>query len=576
MKWKKELIYSSLKSEYEMKISIKILETDYDLASSEQNPTLTFFVSDADAKLVHRDTNEWIFACPDLLDPDAIIGVDCFTEQKNYNKTPCRHRSGVDNMYVQEVVGRKVRCSLSHTSAPRTIKATLVLKVTASSSDGSLLAFRPKQAFSYTRDQQAGCKKLLRRHIEQSMQPFRNHVLRPHLRSFANIHAPVFKTRVCSLPGIAYWMSEWVGFDEAYLEHLTRLVLERHNVSMTEFLELDLEGPIHQANQILCDVCTIYPTSCPYITDYISKGTRLNPCESFDDLFVRNAGDCEDFSRAITLIFNHIRFHPWENQVGRRLQELSKAYIAFGILGSVTRPSYSGGSGSGIAAHMYVQLIPISLFNKMCPEHAQPIEQAWMHNSSLLIGEGTGHVGCDLLRPVKHTSSIERAWSKRRMEGLERTSYPNLHNSFYRYNIHAYTNYFFKTGVNVGHFTFCQNKRYGVPFESILTKPDSIRMYPHKGFTPEELGTVRSILSKEYPTPALQLSASAATIGSRTKSTAVSVKRERAIDIFSHTKTPALCEDVESFGSDVGATMITWVCEQITDSHLLWRCRVIV
>ena len=621
-------VQSQSQSQSQSQIEIRVIESHYHLAETEKNPTIHIFLSDGTCLRQERDNNTWVFQCPEEMEPDTMIGIDCYTEQLNENHISCKHRTGFDNMYLKTVLGRTVNCRLKHSFDSHLSKASITLEVR-----GTSPTFKPVSALSYTPEQQQTCQRRLQRLINRYHIPFQT--MTPSKSAFRHIHAPVFKTRLCYLPGISYWMSEWVGFNEDYLEHMTQLVLARHNVSVEDFTsgqhaqtDDHTHTPTHneyahlrRANHILCDVCTIYPTSCPYISDYISKGSTLNPCESFDDLFLRNAGDCEDFSRAICLIFNHIRFSQWKNPLGRTLQELSKAYIAFGILGSVTRPSYRGGlvgnkkeSNMGVAAHMYVQLIPIHLFNRMCPTYAQPIEQEWMLHSSLLVAEGTGHVGCDLLQSETRTLTeaqtpvVHRAWSRICSQGsqgahFERTSYPTLHNPFYRSNIHAYTSYFFQQQrqqprkrtlkfnqghqkhLNVGHFTFCNSNTnhhnphikctYGVPFEHLFSKPESITMYPHTGLTPDDVCLIRYLLSKECPTPALHIS-DTGNEKTRTNQVNISQNQNKYIDMFSHHKTPALCQTADSFGSEVGATRITWVCEQMTESHLLWRCRVIL
>ena len=70
-----------------MEIKVEILKTEYTLADSETNPSIRIFVSD-----MNRGTlpGQWKSAAP--IPKDTIVGIDCYTKQKNYDGVLCMYR----------------------------------------------------------------------------------------------------------------------------------------------------------------------------------------------------------------------------------------------------------------------------------------------------------------------------------------------------------------------------------------------------------------------------------------------------------------------------------------------------
>ena len=485
-----------------MKVQLSFKSCTFSLAQSEHSPVLKIFVSGSSDPPQTLDSNlrtlSLSFTLPEPLAPDTILGIDCYTQQKNYAQRDCTVRTACDSLYLSELFqGKPIKCSLTRSGGTPETKATVVVQSQRCSPQ-----WKPTKTTDLVRNQQISCKNTMVEYINRNIRKMRS--MTPIVSILSRIHAPVYKTRCTTLPGLAYWMTD-CSMTEEYVEHLIRMVLKRHNCSEETFLQ-------EKNVQILCDVCLAFPTSCSYITDYISRGKELIECESFDDIFVREAGDCEDLSRGICMIFNNIRFTTWKRPLTQHLQLLSTAYIAFGALGSVTRPSF-GKKGGSLSAHMFTQFIPVTLFNTLTEKKYRQPEEPWMKGLMPMVGEGTGHVGCDVLKGTPGTCDehlVSKCWNGN-VVSVDRTSYPNMHNSFYRHVSHLFTNFFFKQGFNIGHFTFLTKpKTYGVTFSSLYKKlsPGSRSLYTHEGFTTQNMAIIQSALALEYPTPPLTVTQS--------------------------------------------------------------------
>jgi len=307
-------------------------------------------------------------------------------------------------------------------------------------------------------------------------------------------------------------MTPWQGFSEEYLEHLAHLVAKRLDCSIQEFIDAEPTTPF--ASRFFAECCCAYPCSCTYISDYYTKQNAKIPFESFDDLFIRQAGDCEDLSKAICKIFEHIRFSTWTRPLALAMQKISKLYLACSILGAVARPSYAGahsGGGTDVAAHMFVQLIPQYMMNQWCPS-LQLDSHATHKDLRILVCEGTGHVCPNFFNhhDEHHTSLVLSSCNF--PSNIERMSYPKIQNSFYKMNIHAYTNTLFRLGQNIGHFTFMKNGTYGVPFRDCMHASTDISLHPHPGLPASIRPLVDAILKHEHPSPGLSIPGSFAPI----------------------------------------------------------------
>ena len=415
----------------------------------------------------------------DALREDSILGIDCMCQETSEAGKPCRMRSGYDSVYfdvLKEVhgAGDVLQCNLENANAEdlHVGKVLLDIKELVTPSADSIPG-------GFTYGKQREVSERMSDFIVKSYDPFKDKKLLPSIPQVENIHAPMFMARACVLPGYMYWQTPWKGFDETYLEHLASLVCARHDRTPESLRVGD-----HRSHEIVAEMCTAYPNSCRYISDFYQKGGEMFPFESFDDLFIRQAGDCEDLSKAMCYIFDHIRITPWEGEVGQTLRGIAQGYCAFSILGAVARPAFTlSPLGNDMAAHMWGQLFPVEYV-----EQWTGLSVGTPIGGRPLMMEGTGYVGSDVWRrpPAFHPQSLPR--------GIQSKNYMELDNSFYHVNIHAFATTLPRLGHDVGHVTFMKNNRYGVPFQDVMRGSTDVSMYLHPTLPPALLEDAADVL----------------------------------------------------------------------------------
>jgi hypothetical protein len=113
--------------------------------------------------------------------------------------------------------------------------------------------------------------------------------------------------------------------------------------------------------------------------------------------------------------------------------------------------------------------------------------------------EGTGHVSTDF-----YENEGVKEVAVRVPDTLDTLAFPGVENSFYKKNVHLYTNTLFRAGMNVGHFTFFKDGKYGVPFADVL-KDRGVSLLAHEGFDAETMADIRAIMTHERPSPPLRV-----------------------------------------------------------------------
>ena len=422
---------------------------------------------------------------------NSIVGIDCMSKFH-------RVRLGLDSIYIQDLkVGTTIRCTLRNPNASELHIGTVLVRCVQ-------LQLQPAaklQSIGACIQRKRGIESAFESYIKDSFSVFQDGTLVASDSRVARIHAPMFKGRACTMPGICFWMTPWEGFSEQYLNHLGGIIACRLG-----FMP-NAQTPRNKQAYFLAELCIAYPSSCEYVSDYYTKGKKMFPFESFDDLFVRQCGDCEDFSKAACSIFDHIRFSEWEGEFARTLQSISQHYVACSVLGLVSKASYSGAAAGGWAAHMFVKLIP----QKTIAAWAD-LPKKWGITEGVALGatpcmpplrvfccEGTGHVRCDLATNGAEGTDVQLADIK----GLTQTSLPGVSNSFYKKDVHLFTNTLFRLGIPQGHFTFMSGRRYGVPFEDVYEQRASVSLYSHPPITTQLQEYISGILTHERPSPQL-------------------------------------------------------------------------
>lgn len=441
---------------------------------------------------------------------DSILGMDCYFYEHNSVGDLCAVRVGVDSVYLN-ACPPSTRCTLRHPTTNYVAGTVTLTAIQCPEVSNHEARYGPAQ--------QAGVNKAMDDYVVAAYQPFRKGTLQPSVEAVRRIHAPMYRTRTTMLPGVSFWMAGRITFKEAYLNHVASLVARRYDISLEHVSSL---AP-HRLASFYVDVCTVYPSSCSYISDFFTDEGQKIHVESFDDLLFRNAGDCEDVSKAICSIADHIRFSTWTGPVAQCLQTMSTWYTPFSILGAVERPSWDHVGTSSVAAHMYVNFVPNHMVKRWTgldlPVADTPLR--------LLVAEGTGHVACDFVQ-----NEVDPRPSPVRVPvGISRYSKPHRDNAFYQLHVHAYTNTLFRMGHNVGHLTFLDDKgRFGVSSRKMFD--DEVAVHVHAGFTADQRDDIEAVLRLEAPTPALRVPTPLQIGGLYDDLQPVSTKTDNATDYY--------------------------------------------
>jgi hypothetical protein len=463
----------------------------------EQSPELEVFLSGQPDSLTTLRRGETHVTLRGTGNEGALIGVDLFTFLQNDEGRYCRLRSAYASLDVSTCLSEGFECTLPfHNRCDTNIfKGRVDVKVLRHKGECEPLAVET-------------LARTLSKCITKSVALFDNHRLQPKEAHWSRILAPVYQTRTMAVPGIAFWMHE-VEFTEEGALHLLQIALHRHGLTEVDFLERS----VVDTASVLASFCTIYPASLPYTSDVYAQGNRFHPYESFDDLMVRNAGDCEDFSRAMCSIFNAVRWsgRKWEGALLKKLHHLSTYYIAVSALSVVTSASYTAGceGGGGTAAHMYVKYVPRIHFYQMAGM-AGSFED-WEGQLSIYIGEGTSHVRCDVSTayPLEQTLSTK---CEQLPAGYEREACPSFQDgglSFYKHDLHWYTDYFFrrwkdKPAPGVFTLQYKDKDTYGVTFRDTIQAWNKIQLRPHPAFSVQERKWMSQVVQLEHPSPVFQ------------------------------------------------------------------------
>ena len=158
---------------------------------------------------------------------------------------------------------------------------------------------------------------------------------------------------------------------------------------------------------------------------------------------------------------------------------------------------------------------------------------------------------------------------------LETYSHPGVRNSFYKYNIHGYTNTLMRMGYDVGHITFLNSSgEYGVPFSSVVKQSKDISLYVHaipKDIMPE----INLILSMEHPSPKLKLSTKKAKFPNFQQIGSQKIeKTSRSFDIYlpKHVN-QKIEEELVTIQTKLKCRCMEYYCEQICEDHEQIRVR---
>ena len=341
--------------------------------------------------------------------------------------------------------------------------------------------------------------------------------LRPAYPLLEQVLAPLYHVGPLTVPGAAFFCRREIVLTEACAEHMLAVVLARHGLALAHFAA-GHHAPV-PAGAILAEWCGALPSSMPYIGElFPSKKRGLVPYESFDNLFRRHAGDCEDFSRAVTALFSAARFRSdhWQRPALRALAHVAKAYVALCMLGTVghvsgasSAASTAGGGGGYVArtrgtgelAHMHAELWPAARFARVSGL-PMPDDTVLTGTHATYTVEATCHTTLHGADPAAATLPVALPAGFEAEDTLR---------GFYHTNVHAYTDHFVTAagGTFAGQPVFFSlvnaDGTYGVPYDQTPH-----RVHAHRRFTASEAALVQTVLALAAPPVVLRPPAAAA------------------------------------------------------------------
>tara|TARA_B100000787_G_C16195723_1_gene300668 strand:+ start:2427 stop:4286 length:1860 start_codon:yes stop_codon:yes gene_type:complete len=358
------------------------------------------------------------------------------------------------------------------------------------------------------------------------------------------VHAPVFNGRVASMPGFAYLMNaESFRGDEMWYLHWYTNACRRLEMKDDEVVRIvasqfaskgeDVATEFHKVTLLLATMVASCVTCYPYETDFYMDHGAQKPYESFDNVFVRKAGDCEDFGRGMHFVFSTFSSMKVSHaRTGlRALQRVCRLFLSGVVLGSVAQNSHGASVFKTRQAHMYVKLFPVAYFTKSLRavahhgmskarfpvlEEVMPAFEPWMLRLRTYTVEGTAPVQpFTSLRSMQSERDEDRAVFERRSTSLKmpkgmvreyRPIWGVFEDPFYKTDCHVYTNYYLRRGYLMGSFAFFDTKAnvYGVPMQRVLDQ-EHVAIVPHQVVTEADLAAIRKALRYEHPMPKMTM-----------------------------------------------------------------------
>lgn len=387
-----------------------------------------------------------------------------------------------------------------------------------------------------------------------SMQPSSNIIKENNL--------PFYMTRSGIIPPEIYWMNrnESGSINRKFYSLILKFVMIHRsesyeyivNIAKKQFSTTTsrLNPKFHKVTEILGEMVCFFSNCLPYISDIcypnINDKKRRDPripiiIESFDDVFIRMCGDCEDLSQCIVRFIDWLRYMEFDKREDELLYYLKRTltlYIEFGVLGNVTSKAVVkvDDDPDCIGLHMFALLITKQYFYFMkeacCPnviginreddrdydESGNAVVYEWAKDLEILILEGTGRVN-PIQKPSfrdSNNSKDEEVLKLKRYvmalsdlksnDFINKLHYPCIQtnisydyrefeenqkrlSAFYLTVVHGYTFYFYKKFKN--HFTsdkiitrwaFVYNNsgklEYGVCIEDLLYKKYNVGIFP--------------------------------------------------------------------------------------------------
>jgi len=556
---------------------INIPKVEY-FQRKQQRPTIHTYLIHTDSKPMHEpcktrlvwdhfhDSHDYICPTklPRVLDDGVAIAFDFYVDTQNVKGVWCRMHLASADFYLKDLFmklsgkdDKRIQTDLGNNWIGIGF-GTIELDLTNMFRDYELSFKNGPPLFfedgAVANDINQGIGRLVR----NEMGLFDgSYPMKPINGFLARVHAPIFQGRVSAMPGFAYVMNSTTlpatvnWFHRYYSQALERLNMKDADVKRIIHTQMksgttELVEGFHDCCLLLTTMISLTAACYPYQSDfYMSNGVQ-KPFESFDNVFVRRAGDCEDFARGMHFVLSTFQTSTISSKWGGMcsLQDVSNMYLSGIVLASVNTPQHGGIRGlfTSRQAHMYTQIFPIKYFiDNVRVVHTdykdkqlfEPVkskfkQRAWMQDLRVYVIEGTAPVQpftslesmaseLDPLKQEFEVKSIKMMNATPHLpDGLQREFRPRwsvLKDDFYKNCAHFYTDYFIRHGVNVGSFAFYNDVKgtYGVDLQDVLGT-SGFSFLPHQIFTDDDLQMVNELLSYEHPFPRLDFTSSSTLI----------------------------------------------------------------
>ena len=375
---------------------INIPKVEY-FQEKQQRPTMHVYVISSSATLAsckydldwEHFNKRYEYKCirgtlPRILDDTTVLAFDFYVETQNENGIWCRMHRGLGNVFLKDAFSdmnsdRKVRTKLVNAWS-NTVLGNIEVDFNELLSSHEFSFKNQRKMFFEDAAEEKRITDRMIHLIKSEMGLFGqgSYTLRATNNFLKRVQAPLFNGRVSPMPGFAYVMnSTTLPATDAWFHHYYTHAKERLGLS-DEFIKETIKKQFsNKASSIVegfNDCCLLLTTmisltaACyPYESDFYIQNGSKKPFESFDNVFIRRAGDCEDFARGMHFVLS--TFQEQKIDRGRwgsmyYLQRVANLYLSGIILAEVTTPQHGGVINifKSRQAHMYTQIFPIKYF----------------------------------------------------------------------------------------------------------------------------------------------------------------------------------------------------------------------
>lgn len=424
----------------------------------------------------------------------ALLNIDSYARFLNTENEMCVNQSGYNNLALADLpaqIGRALKLSLVvPNSETRESKGTLYVTPLSLSLP---VAAHARSARELVDAETKRFDALTRAYVRANNSFYDAHPA--SARSISNVTVYSYHGRRGCAPGSTFDLFRLPPSRERYYVNALHYALRRRAPAGEGDLwaQTDARGRVLAVMDMLC----IYVNYCKYITDIVDNNLEGSPrmnamvelIESFDDVRLRDAADCEDFTRETLCEAMELKYNRSDlaSPVMQEVRAIADDYVFASVLCGVSEDSLShnGGGPRGddsLNGHECVVAVPKYVFfealRRADPSHevlrAWPVaERSRGRGEHIYILEGTGDLYPEPRAKSERYSSIEPLF-----DGLTGPSKrvcrqffydPRTGHNFYKVMITLLTpEPFLKYGGRFFEFLVCKNGKRGVPLGELV------------------------------------------------------------------------------------------------------------